>query len=253
MNFVKDIIISDVTAVITVKFVKGNTVQIKNRDCYGIAFSACGQITYTANGKKYISSPDNVILLPQNGNYSIYGDKTGLFPVINFKSSSPLWNEISSVPINDVAPLIKEYEQLKSLFLFDNNRLKTISVLYSFLHRLFVDKENADHILTPAIKYITQNFDNPVLTNSTLAQKCNISEVYFRKLFLQKYGLSPKQYIIDIRLNHAKQLLCEGDYKINAIAEKSGFSNQYHFCRIFKKNTGLTPTEYMKQNRIYKI
>ena len=41
--------------------------------------------------------------------------------------------------------------------------------------------------------------------------------------------------------------------KINAVAEHCGFSNQYHFCRLFKEKTGLTPTEYMKQNRIYKI
>jgi AraC-like DNA-binding protein len=40
---------------------------------------------------------------------------------------------------------------------------------------------------------------------------------------------------------------------IGAVAGLCGFSNQFHFCRLFKEKTGLTPTEYMKQNRIYKI
>ena len=63
------------------------------------------------------------------------------------------------------------------------------------------------------------------------------------------YGISPKQYIIDTRMNMAKQMLSEGSFKINAISEKCGFTNPYHFCRLFKEKTGLTPTEYMKQNK----
>lgn len=45
----------------------------------------------------------------------------------------------------------------------------------------------------------------------------------------------------------------EGVLKINAVSERCGFTNQYHFCRVFKEKTGLTPTEYMNKHRIYKI
>ena len=74
-----------------------------------------------------------------------------------------------------------------------------------------------------------------------------VSEVYFRKLFLKHMNTSPKQYIIDIRLQKAKQLLAEGVFSISAISEKCGFSNPYHFCRIFKDRIGIPPLRIQKR------
>ena len=105
----------------------------------------------------------------------------------------------------------------------------------------------------PAIKYIAKNYSNDALTNEILAEICNISEVYLRKLFLKHLNLTPKQYISEIRLSKAKQLLSDGILKINAISEQCGFSSSYNFSRFFKDKTGITPTEYLKQNRIYKL
>ena len=104
-----------------------------------------------------------------------------------------------------------------------------------------------------ALNFIEKNYQNPNLKNEDMAKECNISEVYFRKLFFKHFKTTPRQFIIDIRIQKARQLLTEGILKINAISEKCGFSNPYHFCRVFKEKTGLTPTEYMKQNRVYKI
>lgn len=107
--------------------------------------------------------------------------------------------------------------------------------------------------LAPAISLIEKEFSNPKLTNSDLARECIISEIYFRKIFTEKYKLSPKQYLIEVRINKAKQLLTDGFLKINAVASQCGFTNQYHFSRIFKEKTGFTPTEYSRRNKIQQI
>ena len=70
---------------------------------------------------------------------------------------------------------------------------------------------------------------------------------------MKHLNATPKQYISEIRLQKAKQLLTEGVLKINAVAETCGFSNQYHFSRFFKQNTGMTPTEFMTQYRTVKL
>ena len=60
-----------------------------------------------------------------------------------------------------------------------------------------------------------------------------------RKIFTEEYKLSPKQYLTEVRINKAKQLLTDGFLKINAVAAQCGFTNQYHFSRIFKEKPDL--------------
>ncbi len=253
MDILDNIVITDITEIVTVSSSRGRTAKITNRPSYGLSFCTEGQITYTQNGKEYISDPAHAVILPMGESYSIYGDKKGVFPVINFGCSEFLCDEIIVIPIGNPESYIKDYEQMKSLMLFRKNRTKIISILYSIIHRLSVSGSISSETLLPAIRYLESNYTNPNLTNALLAHQCAISEVYFRKLFSKHYNTTPKQYVMDIRIDKAKQLLTDGILKINVISEKSGFSNSYHFCRVFKEKTGLTPTEYMKQNKIYKI
>lgn len=114
-------------------------------------------------------------------------------------------------------------------------------------------EQHTCEIIEPAIRYIKKNYKLPNLTNETVAKECNISEVYLRKLFNKYLNVTPKQYITELRLQKARQLLSEGVLKINSVSEECGFQSSYNFSRFFKEKTGITPTEYMKQNRISKI
>ena len=59
------------------------------------------------NGKTYVSNRNNAILLPQGGNYSLYGDKEGLFPVVNFKCENYNSNEIVILPLKNPKSCLK--------------------------------------------------------------------------------------------------------------------------------------------------
>ena len=122
-----------------------------------------------------------------------------------------------------------------------------MSLFYEMLHGLLTPPVST--LLAPALSYIEKHYDDPHLTNAVLAAQCNISEVYFRKLFTRQYQLFPRQWLLDFRLGKAKQLLREGNLKISAIAEACGFSGQYYFSHVFKERTGMTPTEYRKKNK----
>lgn len=120
------------------------------------------------------------------------------------------------------------------------------------IHKISLANSMCNTIM-PAIKYIEKNYHNADITNKVLADCCNISEIYLRKLFLKHLKITPKQYLSETRLSKAKQLLTEGILKTNAISEECGFKSSCNFCRFFKNKTGLAPTEYMKHNRILKI
>lgn len=252
MNNLDKIVITDINEIFTVMSRKGRSEKIHSRKSYGLSFCSEGQITYTHNGNKIISDKNHAIILPKGQTYTLYGNKTGSFQVINFQCDGILCNTVLALPIKNADTYIKDYEQIKALSLFRGNRTKIMSIFYDMLYRLSSHSTEMS-VITPAIVYLENNYNNPNLTNAELAKQCNISEVYFRKIFRDHYKTTPKQYVVNIRINKAKLLLAENSLKINAVAESCGFSNQYHFCRVFKERTGLTPTEYIKQNRIYKI
>lgn len=253
MNIFENIVITNVESIFTVLSAKGRYEEIKNRKYYGLSFCEEGQITYLHKGKEYVSDVNHAVVLPKGENYCLYGDKKGIFPVINFSCINHLSDSIEIIPVHDIESYLKDFEQMKNLFLFEKNRNRIMSILYGMIFRLTTSYDTNEGMLAHAIKYLENNYSDSSLTNAKLAQLCNISEVYFRKLFCEQYGISPKQYIIDIRIGKAKQLLSEGILKVNAIAEMCGFTNQYHFCRVFKEKVGVAPTEYMKKNRIFKI
>ena len=104
-------------------------------------------------------------------------------------------------------------------------------------------------VLEPAMEFLKTHLSDPGLCNAALAERAAVSEVYFRKLFTEEYGVSPMQYVRTLRIEKAKDMLL-GDYSsVAAIAEVTGFASVYSFCRAFKSTTGLTPTEYSRHSR----
>jgi len=247
----KEAVITSIKNVTTVYSPKGRCVEMKDRICYGLTFCIDGQITYVQNGKTYVSDKDHALLLPQGESYSLHGDRTGRFPVINFYCLEPLCNTVTVLPVPNRGAILKDYAELERLFLYGGNQPKLMSVLYGILHKLTAD--TVPHVLKGALSRMQSGYGDPALTNAVLAQECNVSEVYFRKLFVRYFNTSPKQFLIDVRLQNAKQLLTEGELEISAVSERCGFSNPYHFCRLFKAHTGMTPTQYRKENQIFKI
>ena len=100
--------------------------------------------------------------------------------------------------------------------------------------------------IQPALDYIAENYNKPI-TNDELAELLGISTVYFRKLFTQITGTSPINYIQQLRINKAKEMLKSDYSKISLISEEVGYSNIYHFSKMFKQITSYSPTEYAKR------
>ena len=253
MSILDNIIITAIEPPIVVHSKKGKFFQMKNRRCYGLSLCTSGQITYTMNEKRYVSNQNNAILLPQGGAYSLYGDKEGIFPVVNFSCENFHCNEIVVLPLENPQACIKDIERLKDLFLQDGNNLKIYHTFYELLDKVSSANSQKQNPLDPVIKYIAENIQSPELSNTCLARQCGISEVYLRKLFSVHYNITPKQYVLDIRIRKAKQMLCDTPFTIVAISEACGFASVYHFCRVFKQRTGLTPTQYAVNNRVLKI
>ncbi len=96
--------------------------------------------------------------------------------------------------------------------------------------------------------YIQLNYFGP-LKISTIADNFHISRNYLYTLFKQEYGVSPKDYMINCRIEKAKQLLRSKypNLSVKEIATAIGFDNPLYFSRIFHARTGMTPSEFRKK------
>lgn len=253
MNNLNSIIVTDIQPPVIVQSQKGREFQMADRKCYGLSFCISGQITYEMNNKTYISNPNNAVLLPKGGTYSLFGDKEGLFPVVNFTCNNFHCDEILVFPLEHAQGCIKNFETLKSLFQRCNSSLEIYSCFYSLLDKVFSVNKKKPASLDAAIKYIEKNLHDPDMSNVIIAEKVGISEVYLRKLFLYHCGVTPKQYILEERIYKAKQMLVDTPFTVTSIARDCGFSSVYHFCRAFKMRTGITPMQYADQNIIYEL
>lgn len=80
------------------------------------------------------------------------------------------------------------------------------------------------------------------ISGSGLADRCNMSVSYFRKLFSANVGMSPQQYILHVRLSHAEQLLRATDQQILSISQETGFQTLSSFNRHFRRVYGMPPS-----------
>ena len=242
--------ITAIEDVFTVDSPKGRQMQMHCRDSYGITFCYGGQITYYQNGKAVVSDRNHMVLLPKGQAYFLYGDASGLFPVINvhctpdFKVTAP-----TAFPISHPETYLKNYERLKELFLLGKNQAKCMSILYDLLGSIAAETAGGNRIAAGAAAYMEAHYSDSGLTNQSIADHLEVSEVYLRRMFREVFHTTPKQYILDLRLRKAKQLLAEGHLPVNEIGEICGFSSVYHFSRAFRQVTGLSPTEYRNNAR----
>ena len=99
------------------------------------------------------------------------------------------------------------------------------------------------------ISFLEKNYQKAI-TLTALANEFNISKQWLILKFKKNVNKTPFEYLNEIRLHHGKNFLINGDYTINEIAEKCGFNNVYYFSNFFKKQTGMTPTDFRKSFRL---
>ncbi|NDJ25633.1 helix-turn-helix domain-containing protein [Nostoc sp. B(2019)] len=98
--------------------------------------------------------------------------------------------------------------------------------------------------LKKAVDYIQDNLAQEIYLDA-IANYLGISRYYFCRLFKQSTSLSLHQYVIQQRVERAKQLLLQGKMSIADIAQACGFSHQSHLHRHFKRLTGVTPKNFL--------
>ncbi|KXX71191.1 AraC family transcriptional regulator [Flammeovirga sp. SJP92] len=238
-------------------------------------------ITY--KGRKIEINPDKVILIPPNTMFetSIKGNENmsnneleggviqcsndvekyinqnniiHLFIHFNLGKALDQFNSnIYEIPLSDDQ---REFiQQIKKKVLSNNDliRIHTAIKIHQLIlstiqcideNQLLPQQLNARIIKT--IEFINEHYFR-VIDNAELAENINMATNSFTRFFKQNIHLSPQEYIKNVRIGKACHLMENAELSFDFIAQKVGFSDRYHFSKVFKTVKGIPPAQYKKQ------
>lgn len=110
-----------------------------------------------------------------------------------------------------------------------------------------VEKQTED-VVNQVKKYIVEHLDGDTSLYN-LAEQVHFSQEYLLQIFKKKEGITILQYINDLKLAAAKQLLTDSELQVREIADRLGFASQGYFGRFFRNKTGLTPNAYREAEK----
>ena len=241
------LLIEEFIRIVQVDLKAGAGKKMPNRTSEGLIVVLKGDLSYIHKGVEYKSNPENILLMPRGITYSLKSMTDSSSIVINFNLHCPsILTEIITIKSN-----------IEKLWTFkkEGYNLKCLSIIYGF----FADQCKEDtylpmtklKLIQPGVRYIEDHLLDTSLRDEKLAEVSGISKTYFRNIFIRKFGIPPMRYIRQKRIERAKQLLNTGYYEsIGDVALNSGFNDIYCFCKVFKKETSLTPTEYASSKSI---
>ena len=157
----------------------------------------------------------------------------------------------------ELCKLLQEIEQLnkeKSIAYTLKIKAHLYALLYLFYyHHAYINCQEIDEkkrtqiqVIRHSLRYMEENLHENI-TVDKLANISNLSKYYYIRLFKMVTKQTPMEYLTNLRLNHAKRLLKEGDKTITQVSYDIGFHSPGYFARQFKKKFDITPTEYKIQ------
>lgn len=248
-----DIVIERIGGILKKDFGAGDSKTMTMRSSEGIIVALEGTLCYEHNGKQFISDERHVLVVPKGITYSVVSQTKSTSIVINFRTQTPLETDTFLSLEQEPSLFASRMEKLWT-FHKASYKLKCMSLLYSFFAehnqpRNYMPSGKYE-LIKPGIHYLEEHYTDPQLRDIDMAKSAGISTVYFRKLFVQKFGIPPMKYVRQKRIERAKTLLSSDFYTtISDVASDSGFSSLYHFSKVFKQETSLSPSEFVLAER----
>ena len=168
--------------------------------------------------------------------YNLFSKDKNIFHIGICQNLPSLFKQI----ITELQLLKEMYEEMivykfQEILLHINRSLMNISV----------KNDNISELISQAKIYFNENYNQNINVNN-YANSINMTPCWFIKKFKEATGVTPIQYLLNIRLTTAKELLRSKKYNVSEVATAVGYENILYFSRIFTKHIGISPSKYKK-------
>ncbi len=227
--------------------------EVENRKTHLFLFRTSGTTQMTSSdGESYTLHTGEMLYIPKGLSYKTraISEESCSYSAITFdgdlEDAKPKIYSLAEFPETDfICCHMPNMWKLGS----SADKFKCIATFYNFLasienieHSSYSEKSKF-HIIEPAVKYLNANIFKTSFKVDSLPAICGISDTYFRKIFIAKYGTTPQKYVISKRISHAKSIMDVGHTKsVSEIALEVGYKDPLYFSKAFKKKYGISPS-----------
>lgn len=229
---------------------KGEYVAPHIHDYYELVYYPTNRGITLIDNERFDFSPQSYAIMPAEISHEETHYVTGLLYCIGFRTDVSLPTGVFEDGNGEIFQLVREimaesYEQkhaYKEMLIAKIMELSVQLIRKEFRFSGRTEPLNFEYVLN----FLTNNFSEKIVF-SDLAGQLNLSYDYFQHRFRELYGVSPQQFLLQKRLSAAQRLLDNSDLSCTDIAYRCGFSNSSQFSMIFRRELGVTPSQFRKQ------
>ncbi len=233
-----------------------------------------GTLKIAVDGVKYEYGEGQMLIYSPNAYHEKWDDCDSVSYILSFEADESgfeaLYNRVLTLTprqMQTIGQIVEDYgelfrildecEGLRGMVPKDNVDVFKLQKLKNQLEFLFLDIYQTDktgisnHTIRSkeqfdlAVQYMKSNISrNPSLED--IAKHCSISISKLKMVFKEQCDDSPISYLIKLKIDEAKVMMTETSQNFSQISDSLGFTSVHYFSKLFKKKTGMTPSEYVK-------
>ncbi|MBE6612085.1 MAG: helix-turn-helix transcriptional regulator [Ruminococcaceae bacterium] len=205
----------------------------------------------------YEVKENTILLINADDRYEVTVKEPGDCIAVHFTTVEPPDFHFTCLSFPNIQSLRPDFIRLFSAY---NRRDESswyacASILYGIFDKLsrftgekspYVSRARYDDV-SAARDYISENFCDPLLHMNQAAAVAGMSPRRFSELFRSFYHISPRQYVTQLRIETAKNMLRDGQFTLTEIAETVGYTSDSYLCRVFSEIVGISPAKWAEQ------
>ena len=225
---------------------KGHSYGPAVRHQWLIHYIVSGSGYFKINGKQYTVSAGHIFVIPPYVKVFYVADEENPWTYIwiGFQAEGDLPCELNDTMYLPKAKKI--FDAIKTSGELSTARAAFLTARLWELFALILEDQPDSIDYAETIRDIIHSEYADGITVSKIAERLNLNRSYLSIIFKEKYGIPPKQYLLEHRMSMAATLLQRGN-KVNVTAASVGYTDAFVFSKTFKRHYGLSPFEYAKR------
>lgn len=226
-------------------FHKEGDYNVKARPYAALSLRTRGTGDFEIGSKRIITKPGDILFLPADIPYKVHYSVSESI-VVHFEHCN--YFEAENICFENKSEIAVSFLHLLEVWSKRHSINQAKSIIYGILEKIESKQRITigDTAIADCICHIDANFCNPQISIESVCAAAFVSVSTLQRSFAKYYGMSPWQYLIQLRMNQALELLKENELTVKEICFACGFTDEKYFSRAFKKRYGSPPSQFRK-------